>query len=224
MNQSAPQFVTKGQTVPMFLTKNELDSCTTFRATITWTAALDLDLIAGVMRQSTLLSQPISMIYQAGNDNASTRSLKFGADLIATLFDDDTNGSNDNTDKSMLEACVVKNQAMIDHNFDSIVFGLIGYNGDRLRSMDATITISALNDQKEVITSKIIRVDNFEGNVAGIATAYFSNGQWYLSTNSEDFGFGIKGPGKDDQHEGLIKFWNCSQQFSAKAVTSVINN
>lgn len=220
MNNPVPQFLEKAVTVPLFQNKSELNKCRSFRATCTWNAVCDLDLIAGVMRQSTLIAQPLSMIYQAGDENASTRTLKSGNDIIASLFADDIDGANNNEDKTMLEACVAKNQTMIEYGFDSIVFGLIGYNGNRLKTSDATITLSALDEAKNIITSKVIRVDNFDGNVAGIACAFYKNNQWYISTVCEDFGYGVK---SSEQHQGLGLFWTKSQPFSARAFASEVN-
>jgi hypothetical protein len=201
-----PVFLTKGQTIPLFASKSSAAKCDSIRVTAAWGAKVDLDLIAAIMKGSAISQSPMGMIYQA--DDTSARTLKIGDTLVATLLDDDLDGDNDAS--KALEACVVKSQNFVAQGYDSVVFGVFGYNGHRLDSMNATICIDMLDADKNVLEAKRITLENTNGTVAAVATAFFKEGIWYLKDTCETLGNSMT-------DAGLGEFWVGSQKVSAAA-------
>lgn len=206
---SAPVFLSKGQTMPLFSSKSIEDKCDSIRVTAAWGTRADLDLIAGVMKGSALSKSPMGMIYQANDKTAQT--LRVEGELVATLLDDDTDGDSDA--KKALEACVVKTKNMVRFGYDSVVFGVIGYRGDKLSGMQATITIDMMDADKNVLESKAVTLTSCNGTVASVATAVFKAGQWLLTDSNEDLGTQMA-------EAGLGEFWVGCQKVSAKCAVA----
>jgi hypothetical protein len=188
MTNAMPSFMPKEIAVPVFATKEQALLADMFRCTATWVEDLDIDVVACVMKNGLPTADPMSLIYQAGSKNPQTRTLRVGEQVIASLFDDDTDGVKGNQSSDTLEAGVYFPKRGLTVGYDSVAFSVLSYNGTALSALrNPAVRVEALQTEgtKYVPIPGVASYDiNFAeaGNntLAVVAIAFQINGNWYF--------------------------------------------
>ncbi len=216
-----PNFMPKEVAVPVFATKEQALRADMFRCTASWTENLDIDVVACVMKNGLPTQEPMSLIYQAGSKNPQTRTLKVGEQVIASLFDDDTDGVLGNQSTDTLEAGVYFPKRGLSVGYDSVVFAVLSYNGTALAALrNPAVKVEALQteDNKYVPIAGVKGYDiNFAeagtSTLAIVAVAFQIDNNWYF----EDVTKGVstqKGP------ESLQDLWTQAPIMLSRAIAN----
>jgi hypothetical protein len=217
-----PQFLGKNESAPVFKSKAQQLLADAFRASAAWTESTDIDVIAMFTKGGVPTEEPMSVVYQAGSANASTRTLKVGDVMVGTLFDDDTDGVTGNQAGDTLEAAIYFNKKGESVGYDGVIFAVLSYKGIPLKSLqnpaikveplalsDGKFTTIADAEAYNVSFADIAPTDT----CAIVAMAYLKGGDWQWKNITK--GCSTK-PGPD----ALGDFWNEAPRALAQSLVS----
>jgi hypothetical protein len=221
MTNAMPSFMPKEVAIPIFATKEQALLADMFRCTASWTENLDIDVVACVMKNGLPTADPMSLIYQAGSKNPQTRTLKVGEQVIATLFDDDTDGVIGNQKTDTLEAGVYFPKRGLPIGYDSVAFSVLSYNGTALSALrNPAVRVEALQSEGNKYVP-IPGVDGYNINFAEagintlaiVAVAFQINGNWYFENVT-------KGVSTKSGPDSLQDLWTQAPIIMSRAIAN----
>lgn len=215
-----PQFLAKNESAPVFKSKAQQMLADAFRASAAWTENTDIDVIAMFTKNGIPTEDPMSIIYQAGSANASTRTLKIGDTMVGTLFDDDTDGVTGNQAGDTLEAAIYFNKKGESVGYDGVIFAVLSYKGIPLKTLqNPAIKVEplALTDGKFVPVPDAESYNVTFADIAAtdtcaiVAMAFLKEGDWQWKNIT-------KGCSTKPGTEALGDFWNEAPRVLAQSI------
>jgi hypothetical protein len=221
MTNDMPKFMPKQIAVPVFSTKEQALKADMFRCTASWIEDVDIDVVAILMQKGLPTGEPMSLIYQAGSKNPHTRTLKVNNEVIATLFDDDLDGTKGNKIDDTLEAAVYFPKRGLAVGYDSIAFAVLSNDGTPLSSLKNPIVRVEALESKDSKFLPIKGVPSYEINfsevgsatIAIIALAFQMVEDWKFENVT-------KGISTRNTPESLEDLWNEGPIFLSRAIAN----